>query len=223
MAHPKTRLGVQLLSFAVFLTLMIIGKAQFWMALIFASIILASYFGRFYCGWICPINTLIRPINWLGRMLATQKKSVPSWISKTLVRRIVLSLFLGGLGYTIYTITQGRKFPLPAIIIPLGLLVTLFVNETAWHRYLCPWGILFSLTGRFAKLKISAQGCRSCNVCTAACPAGAINVGRTEGARIDPTYCLVCFQCQEVCPVNALNYGRPSVKDVHDAPPVKGL
>jgi polyferredoxin len=185
---------------------MIAGKAQLWMALIFLSIALSSIFGRYYCGWICPINTLIRPVNFLRAKLGLNQKKIPAILKSEIPRKVVFALFLVGLGYTIYSITQGSKFPLPLIIIPFGLLITLLINENAWHRYLCPWGLLFSLTGRFAKLGFLANQCTSCSICKTACPGEAITIATGLGAVIDPTHCLVCGDCQTMCPANALAY-----------------
>lgn len=201
----KLRPFVQLLFIGIFLTLMISQKAQIWMAIIFLSIILATFFGRFYCGWICPINTLIRPVNFIKRKLGIGKKEVPKVFKSEKIRWIGFGLFLIGLGYTIYTIKLGKKFPLPLIIIPLGLLTTLFINEKTWHRYLCPWGVLFSLTGRFSKFKLEPKKCTVCSLCKRNCPADAIYMDESS-AVIDSTHCLLCFECQEKCPINAIKY-----------------
>lgn len=202
----KIRKLVQILLLALFVLLMVNGKAQVWMGFIFLSILLSSVFGRFYCGWACPINTLIRPINWLKVKLGLKDKKVPEALKSEKPRWIVFGLFLIGLGYTIYTITQGSKFPLPLIIIPIGLITTLFISERAWHRYLCPWGVLFSLTGRFAKKGLVAEGCTSCTLCEKSCPGDAISVDKKKGAVVDTTHCLLCFECEEACPVNAYSY-----------------
>lgn len=208
----KIRPIAQLVFFGIFMVLMITGRAQIWMGFIFLSIILAAFFGRFYCGWACPINTLIRPANWIAKRLGIQKKEVPEALKSGKIRWAVFSLFLVGLGYTIYTITQGRKFPLPLIIIPIGLLTTIFVNEESWHRYLCPWGVLFSITGRFAKFGIKPVGCSSCSICKKECPGDAITIVKDKGAVIDTTYCLLCLECESSCPINALSYKSLSEK-----------
>ena len=195
----------QIFFLAIFITLMITGKAQFWMAFIFASIILATFFGRYYCGWACPINTLITPVDKLSRVLGLHRKT-PAAIKSGVFRIIVFIIFLCGLGYTIYTITQGRKFPLPLIIIPFGLIVTLFINPTAWHRYLCPWGTFFSLTARFSKFGVRAGTCTGCQACKAQCPTESISYSKT--ATIIPTNCLLCRKCSSACPNNALKYSR---------------
>lgn len=196
---------IQVLFLAVFTVLMVLGRAQFWMAFIFASILLSSIIGRFYCGWACPINTLITPVNWLGKKAGIQRPT-PSWLKSGIPRIIVFLIFLVALGYTIYTITQGRKFPLPLIVIPFGLLITFFVNPTSWHRYLCPWGTFFSLTGRFSRLGIKTQECIGCQDCAKVCPSESISFVK-KTAVIDPTNCQLCYQCASQCKKNALQYG----------------
>lgn len=203
----RVRPFIQILFLGAFIVLMTLGKAQIWMGFIFLSIILSAFLGRYYCGWACPINTLIRPMNWLGKKLGTQKKQVPEMFKSEKIRWGVFALFLVGLAYTIYTISIGKKFPLPLIIIPLGLLTTLFINEKTWHRYLCPWGVLFSLTGRFSKLGITASSCYGCGVCEKDCPAEAITM-KDKKAEVNSTHCLLCLECTSVCPKDAMSYQK---------------
>ena len=204
--NTKIRKFIQVLFLGVFLLVMVLNKAQLWMGFIFLSIILAAFFGRFYCGFACPINTLMQPATWLGKKLGVQKKQVPEILKSQKPRWIAFGLFFIGLCYTIYTITHGRKFPLPLIIIPLGLLTAFFINEKSWHRYLCPWGVLFSLTSKFSKYGIKSKGCSSCNLCKNNCPGDAIVVENGKTAVVDTTHCLLCFDCKKICPTKAMSY-----------------
>ncbi|WP_432662473.1 4Fe-4S binding protein [Wukongibacter baidiensis] len=201
----KLRPLIQVVFLGVFAALMFLGKAQFWMAFIFISIALSAFFGRYYCGFACPINTLIRPVSWISKKLGLQKKDVPKAFKTEKARWVLFAIFLVGLGYTIYTIKLGKKFPLPVFIITLGLITTFFINEKTWHRYLCPWGVLFSLTGRFAKLGLVANNCVSCSACVRACPGDAIKI-ESNKAVVDSTHCLLCLECQNSCPIDALDY-----------------
>ena len=203
----KIRFISQLLFLLIFLTLTFTNKGQIWMAVIFASIALAAIFGRYYCGWMCPIHTLIRPTKWLSRQFKMTKNKIPTTVQAGYIRWIVMLAFLPALGYTIYTITQGKKFPLPVFIIGLGVLTTFFINERTWHRYLCPWGILLSATGRLSRFRLTVKGCNTCGACVNNCPTETI-VWEEKKARIKPQYCLLCLQCQTACPVQAIRYGK---------------
>lgn len=208
----KIRLLSQLLFLVVFVTLMILGKAQFWLGFILLSILLSAFLGRFYCGWACPINTLMRPTAWLARKLGLANKPVGKNLKTEKPRYIVFFIFLIGLAYTIYSITQGKKFPLPLIVIPFGLLVTIFINPIAWHRYLCPWGTLFSFTGRFARLgfKNNSALCADCGKCVKICPANVIAKKDKTLYNFTSTNCLSCFDCKSKCPKDAIEFGKIS-------------
>jgi polyferredoxin len=192
---------------------MIKGKPQIWMAFVLLSIFLAPFFGRYYCGWACPINTLIRPVEWLGQKLGTYRKAVPSTLESEIPRYLLFVIFLGGLGFTIYRVVHGSAFPLPLIVIPIGLLTGFFINQRAWHRYLCPWGVLFGLTARYSKPKFASTGCRSCASCSKACPTTAIAVSKGKSAQVKAADCLFCFDCVPACPNNAMAYGFASAKE----------
>lgn len=212
----KTIRGIsQILFLVIFIGLIIAGRAQIWMGFIFLSILLAALFGRFYCGWACPINTVMRPFVWISKKLGLQKKQIPEVLKSGKMRMAVFALFLVGLGYTIFTITQGRKFPLPLIIIPLGVITAFLINERSWHRYLCPWGVLFSVTAGFSKRGIKAEsGCLSCSACERICPGDAIEVEKNSIATIDQKHCLLCLDCTIACPVKVLNYTDSENKNV---------
>lgn len=159
-------------------------------------------------GWICPINTVIRTGNFIGKKIGTQKKLIPKFFKTKALRIIILLAFIVALAYTIYTMITGKKFPLPVIIIVLGVLVTIFINENTWHRYLCPWGILLNITGKFTKrnLNVNQEGCISCKKCYNVCPAEAIDF--KEKAKIMPKYCLLCYKCHDECPINVIKYRK---------------
>lgn len=165
----KKRLFIQWTVLAIFIILLILRKPQIWMGFVFLSVILALFFGRFYCRWACPINTLIRPSAWLGKKMGTQSKSVPDLLKTQKPKWILFCLFIFGLGYTIFSIVHGNPFPLPLIVIPLGIFITLFINQKSWHRFLCPWGVLFSFTSSYAKKYPKPANCDNCAKCSTNC------------------------------------------------------
>lgn len=210
----KVRTISQLVFLVIFISLIILGKAQFWMGFIFLSILLSTYFGRYYCGWACPINTLMRPTIWITNKFGLPKNKLPDYLRTEKPRYMVLFIFLIGLAYMIYTITQGRKFPLPLIVIPFGLLVTIFISPNAWHRYLCPWGTLFSLTGRFARLgfRNSSSSCIDCGKCEKICPADTVVKYKKRQYNFKSKNCLLCFECQSQCPQNSVSFSKVKIQ-----------
>jgi len=209
MKISKIRPFIQVLFFITFLLAFINGQTQFWMAFVFLSIILAGIFGRYYCGFICPINTIIHPIQVLKDKAGFSNKNIPNFLKSEKPRLLLFVLFVIGLGITINAMIKGLKFPLPIIIISIGILTTLFINENSWHRYLCPWGFLLSITGSFSKygLKVNEK-CISCKICEKACPAEAVKVENKEKAELFKKHCLLCFKCKKKCPTKAIHYKK---------------
>ena len=51
---------------------------------------------------------------------------------------------------------------------------------------------------------VNASACNACGICEQRCQVGAIVVGRTGVAVVDPGRCIGCGQCVSVCPAKAL-------------------
>ena len=71
---------LQLVFLALFLVLLAKGRVQIWMVVFLGSAIAGLFFGRFYCGWICPMNTVMRFETWLNRKLHIKSLATPNWL-----------------------------------------------------------------------------------------------------------------------------------------------
>ena len=79
---------IRLLFLALFAFLMAQGKMVLWLALFGISLLAALLFGRIYCGYVCPMNTLMIPTNWIAKKLNIQTQKTPkSEIDKAKVYR----------------------------------------------------------------------------------------------------------------------------------------
>ena len=139
--------SVQVLTLLLFALLLIQGKVQVWMLIFGGSTLLALLFSRFYCGWICPINTIIRPISWVKKKLKIKRQKMPSWIESGVLRIIVLVLFLATM---VFVLRTGKKLPVLPALLGIGVVLSIFFDEALWHRHLCPYGTILSAVGRFS-------------------------------------------------------------------------
>jgi len=201
-----TQRSIQVLFLALFVVLAVVGKIQIWMFIFVLSALASLIFSRFYCGWICPINTVLKPVTWAKKKLHIKSFKVPSFLKKTWVRIVMLLVFLGLLAFTLRT---GKKLPVLPISVGLGFFLTLFFPEELWHRYLCPYGSILSLPSRKARygMKIEEEKCISCGKCMKVCPAVAI-AKEEKKFSITTNDCLVCRACVEACPVDAIAYHK---------------
>ncbi len=201
----KLRLVVQIFCLIVFIFLISINQNKIWMNIMLGSFMITFIFGRFYCGWICPINTLMRLVDWLAKKLKIQHNDIPPVLKSPWLRYVIFILFL----VSMILLKDIIKLNMLLIIMPFALLVTVFLPSAAWHRYLCPFGILFSIPARLSLFNfgINNDNCASCGRCRKICPGVAVEEERTKGKRffVLPRHCLLCFECTKFCPQKAIS------------------
>jgi polyferredoxin len=173
------------------------------MGLFLLGTVASLFLGRIFCGWICPINTVMNAVTWIKKKLHIKSLKMPPFLSKSWVRFIALGLFIAAF---IFIMVSGNKLPVLPILFVLGILTTLFFPEELWHRYLCPFGIILNYPATMSKhtMLIDATQCNNCGVCKAVCPAKAVE--RYEKHHITKGYCLVCMKCSNSCNKNAISY-----------------
>lgn len=195
----KKKKTIQAITLILFVLLIVLGKVQIWMFIFGGSLLLSTYFGRFYCGYMCPINTGMELIDENAAKKKRKRKPVPKVFKNAIVRYGILALFLGAM---IIVYKTGKKLPALPALFGLGIITTVFYKPEFWHRYLCPYGTLLSIFSRFSKksYKVHNENCLQCGKCVSVCPADAfIWEDKKEYPLIIKNECLQCGKCAEVC------------------------
>jgi polyferredoxin len=194
---------VQVVFLLLFGLLVVKGRIQLWMGIFLVSVLLSLFLSRFYCGWICPINTVLKPITFIKKKLKIKSLKTPAIFKNGVIRIILLVSFLALMGFVFRT---GRKLPVLPALFGIGVFLSLFFTEELWHRYLCPYGTLLSLPSRAARraMVIDPELCINCTKCAKVCPSAAIV--KEEKHRIVKHECLLCHACERVCAKDAISY-----------------
>ena len=197
----------RLVFLTLFITLVSTGKFQLWLLVYVGGVLVSPILGRVYCGYACPMNTVMRPVENISRRLGLQRQRIPQWLENPNLRYVMLVA-------TVSTIVFGRKvfdkeIPILPTLFMISVVLTFFMKASIWHNSLCPYSLLLGLGGRFARYSrtVEESSCARTNRCVKVCPVGAVTLmGNEKKARIDVAKCLQCEDCTDVCPKSAISY-----------------
>lgn len=201
------RIIIELLSLFLAVVLFINHKLQLWLVIFAVSALLSVFFSRFYCGWICPMNTFFRIIDVIYRRIGIKRLKTPVLLQNNVLRILLLVLFIAVM---VITKIMGIKVNVLIIITAFSVLLTLIFEEALWHRRLCPFGTILSLTSRksIVSLRIDEQDCIACGKCQKVCPVDSISTLENKKRQNIISECILCGNCRNICPKNVCRYEK---------------
>jgi len=200
------RLIVQGISLVLFTLIMLSGQMVLWLALYGVAVGSSFIFGRYFCSYVCPMNSAMTISN---KMRNKKQHKIINMKFATLIPFISLVISLG-----IMMISKNKfeiDIPLLLIYVPLSFVYALFFSSSIWHNYLCPYSIALKLGGAHSiyQYKVDEQLCIGCKQCLKSCQVGAITFNsESKKAIISPTLCHVCGDCVASCKVGAISYTK---------------
>jgi ferredoxin-type protein NapH len=196
---------IEIAAVALFVILFMKHKLQLWIIIFGLSVVLSVFLGRFYCSWICPMKTSFRLTNLIYSKLNVKRFRAPSFFKKSVFRYCIMILFLGSM---IVIKKMGLKQNPLLYITLFSIFLTLFFEETFWHRHLCPLGTILSRSSgkAFHRLAIDEESCIECGKCQLTCPSSSIMTTENGKRRNLSSECLLCGNCVDACPTKVCQF-----------------
>jgi polyferredoxin len=205
----KVRKLVQILFLILFFAVVLKGNMMLWLGLFAVSLVSALFFGRFYCGYICPMNTVMGVTESIAQKSGWQTKNVPKFLQSKVLPWVILVIM-------VFTMIMSKKVlhknvPILLVLLVVSIIITLRYEQWVFHNHICPFGALLGVTGGFAKnsTKVDQDKCIGCKLCQGICPSKAIKVDDgSKKAFITTSLCHQCQACTKICPKEAIHYGK---------------
>ncbi|MCL1917685.1 MAG: 4Fe-4S binding protein [Peptococcaceae bacterium] len=177
-------------------------------------IVIGVFFGRVFCGWICPVHTLLEWGHTVFKRWPSSKKPVKK--SVLLPTSILLGSLIGSLWVTVPLFTTfspigvlSRVFYFGIgleLLLVLSVILLEFFQPMFWCRRLCPVGMLYgwSGAGKLVRISLEKDRCNDCGICRTKC---SMQVDPGEAGCYNTVACMNCGKCITVCSRHALRFG----------------
>lgn len=203
----------------------IVLSKEFYMPLFIAAIVpfvLAFIFGRVFCSWMCPYNTLLEllELRWLKKIQRNifnrkrksnvNPKPYVYWITYAVLILITLVIGIplftwismpGIISSEIFSAIIGLGIGVSSIVFVIVFIAEVIIGKRYWCKYFCPVGATLALF----KTKYTMHINHDADICD--CAASAEPCGNDCPLELNPKeknlypYCFNCGRCIKVCEI----------------------
>lgn len=183
----------------------------------FGILISTLFWGRRFCGWICPLGTSQEALFSTRSKKYRTRNRLPFFYDKRLafIKYLVLTfsviMVVVGLNWIfmracpMFALSNLPSLLIPGVFVLVAILIGSLKIDRVWCRFLCPYAALmnvFQWAGDVAgvkrsKVKRNLERCTDCGVCMLYCP---MNINIQEDEYVHNPDCIHCGLCADKCP-----------------------
>ncbi len=204
--------------------------------MLFAAMFLTGmFFGRAWCGWVCPMSALgdlCAKAN--GKTVSVKKLRTVRYIIFAVWAVVLVTGFIlaGGVkkaDFLFFTesgvsVDMPLKYIMYYIVLAVFIVTNLLVGRRGACHSFC-WMTLF-LAGGYAvgkllklpqlRIRADADSCTGCEKCTRACPMSLPVSTALKKGSIEASDCILCGECVKSCAKGVLRFGiRTAAKNIN--------
>ncbi len=187
-------------------------------------LLLALFFGRFWCGWVCPAGAMQELGAAINNKPARAKFDWIKWAIwiPWIVIIAIMAVQAGGYRsvdpfYQLeggVTVLQDFWFMIYYIVVAVFLVIAIVAGRRASCHYIC-WMSPFMIIGRRVRntfkwpalrLKTETDKCTSCQICTRNCPMSLDVNQMVQNKDMEHDECILCGTCADQCPQHVICY-----------------
>lgn len=182
--------------------------------------------GRVFCGWVCPVNTLLEFTDKIRNYIKLPNKHYNRHTKLYTALLVLILSFVASIPVfeLITPINNTMRnllfiFGIGAWVLLAIILFEVFVSKRGWCRYFCPLGGFYQSIGRVGlfAVKFDHDACVGCNSCRSVCMADPVILEKAinrEETYVSAGDCTLCGLCVDDCNFNSITIARRSLKEI---------
>ncbi len=194
--------------------------------IVFGALFVGSlFFGRLWCGWICPaagLQEVCFAVN--DRQVRGKRLDWIKWVIWVLWLGVIILGFIsaGGIkGINFLHLTESgisvdapQKYIIYYFVLGIVFTLSVFVGRRAFCHAGC-WMAPFMITGRkirnglnlpALRLTAETEKCINCKQCSRVCSMSLDVNAMVQSGSMENAECILCGKCVDVCPEKVIHY-----------------